>query len=178
MPFGQSFWIGRLIGGAVEMVTGDEEAGQVARTISSLTIGLVTLDLAGLVGDALVDHLTEEGINTLADGATDRLSDHATSQVSEQGMHHALNTDPSFGSKQALRHAASIVAEAVADDPKVVAQQFLEHTHLPPGWDEKLMAVIDQSPARIEKVLGQFQEDYPAQFSNLKAVVSFTGRNA
>ena len=80
MPFGQSFFISRLVGGVVEAVTGDKETARTARNITRVVLLVATLDVGGHILHSVADHA--------ADAATDHLSDTAIGHAADTIVPH------------------------------------------------------------------------------------------
>lgn len=130
MPFGQSFFISRVVGKAVEMVTGDAELAKGARQITRLFIAVKTLDVTG----QFLEHLAEAGIDRGVEVALEESAGQIVERATEQAGSMTVMSAPvplgqiaapviHFGGQ--LASVAEIVAR-LASDPVAAAHALLE----------------------------------------------------
>lgn len=102
MPFGQSFWVGRIVRKGIEVVTGDPETAKAIGKVAKWGTAIVTHDWHWAALDELVESSAEEFIDNVVDewaeGAGDEVLDSAVESAGDT-LPHVANGVLHFGSQ-------------------------------------------------------------------------------
>lgn len=89
MPFGQSFWVGRIVSGIAEAVTDDPEIAKgIGKTAKWITAA-VTHDWHTAIIDEVAENFVEEGAETFIEEATESVFDEPIDTFYESSIEHA-----------------------------------------------------------------------------------------
>lgn len=163
MPFGQAFWLSRIIGAAVEGATGDKELARNVRVGFRWGLAFLTIDPKGFLADSVVDGLAEGAADHAFDTVGDHAIDTAVEHVSSGAHEHMLSAaahfaQPHFGEHitQAL-HASPFVQSLLNDPLRAVARvrQSLEdhEINLPQAVAQRIMALRPNDAEGARKAL-------------------------
>ncbi len=137
MPFGQSYFLGKLAEGLVETVTGSKEAGKAAHILVSAKVAAVTLDPLGhatswvdvtaTTAELVADSATDTAMDVVTDTAVDTSFDYSPSYSSESSYSSSYSSEPHFGDSESGNNlATSDVQMLSSEDAKMALDNFKE----------------------------------------------------